>query len=96
MRACVVAAHVSRQKMTPISMEKILGVEWLTGAAGTVGIVAVEHGDNGEWCGYIGVADNITEEADEKSIRSWGARLTAGQAGGFFPQFDSAKYAREE
>jgi hypothetical protein len=77
-------------------MEKILATEWLTGLKGTVGFVAVEHGDNGEWCAYVGVADNIDEETDQKSIRSWGARLTLTQAMGFFPEFDSAKYAREE
>lgn len=76
-------------------MEKILGAEWFTGMKGTVGVVAVEHGDNGEWCAYVGVADSIDEETDKESIRSWGARLTVEQAAGFFPELDPPKYARE-
>lgn len=73
------------------NQNKIIEWTWRSGRQ-TVGIVAAEVGV-GQWRGYIGVAQDVSEEYDAGFIRDWGAKLTESEARPFFPSMKDRPYA---
>lgn len=72
---------------------KVISWVWRSGRQ-TVGIVAGEVAD-GRWRGYIGVAQDVTEEYDAQFIRDWGAKLTEAEARPFFSSLKDKPYAKD-
>ena len=55
---------------------KVIGVIWLTGMYGNVGIVLGEDAITGERKAYIGVHKGRDEKSDSEMIAAGGAKLT--------------------
>jgi hypothetical protein len=73
-------------------MEQIVGRRWFSGRD-CVGAVLVKVDE--KFCAYIGKAEGGSEDADIKSIRSWGARLPFNVAAAMFPNVDELFYSEE-
>jgi hypothetical protein len=82
---------------------KILAAVWKSPNLVCIGFVASEsETEPGRWRAHVAVVPGFNERDDEQQlvnasyIADWGARLTAQEAAGFFPQLDITQYKYED